>query len=242
MVIELIGDWGNDSSKEAQHIANAVYTIFSEFVGEKLSSKIIVYNDATANYPLAHYEKENGCYMVRLSCKTGQYWSQIAYQLSHEICHLYCNHSSSRDHKHKWLEESFCEAASIAVMIKLAANWNKYKISEINPAYGNSIEEYINNVIGSVECSFDEHELFAAWLVNNLSNLEKSSIQRNLNRVVALHIYNAVLKTSPNYWKAIRSLNKWNCHANIKFDDFLNSWVDCDIDHSVKYMADFLRV
>lgn len=126
MAIKVIGSgWEVNSTVSTQTLAEVVYRIFSDFIGYELENDIIVENNLALGYPLAHYEKKDGNWLITLSCASGSHWAQVAYQLSHEICHLYCNHAQSRGHKHKWLEESLCECASIAVLDKLGREWAK---------------------------------------------------------------------------------------------------------------------
>ncbi|MEF1262465.1 hypothetical protein QTO16_26870, partial [Vibrio harveyi] len=93
MAIKIIGDgWNVPSIESTQVLADFVYEIFSDFIGYELESDIIVDNDLGQVYPLAHYEKKGGNWQITLSCASGTHWAQFAYQLAHEVCHLYCNH------------------------------------------------------------------------------------------------------------------------------------------------------
>ncbi|MGG4607225.1 hypothetical protein [Providencia sp. Me31A] len=244
-MIQVIGNGWNITSCDDSHqkLAEAVYGIFSTFVGKKLENNILVRNDLSQGFPIALYEKNNEDWEIILSCASGTHWAQMAYQLAHELCHLYCNHSSSRGHKHKWFEESLCECASIAVLYKLGSDWNNFEISAYNATYGVDITNYINDVTNSVTTIFESNKYFACWLLNNIPKLESCSTQRDINRIIAVHLFNSILNQSPENWVAITSLNLWDCYLNDRFNDFIESWLsasDKNINEVCKF-ADILK-
>lgn len=226
MAIKIVGSgWNTPLLDSTQKLADAVYEIFSIFVGKELEHDILVYNDLSQGYPLAHYEKNNDCWEVTLSCASGTHWSQVGYQLAHELCHLYSNHSLSRGHKHKWFEESLCECASLAVLTKLGADWINFAISSYNPNYGTSITNYINDVKGGVVQKFDRNDVFSSWLSSVIPQLETSSTQRELNKVVAVFMFDSLLSNSPNAWSAVTTLNIWDCFKDVDFNSFVDNWL-----------------
>lgn len=218
-------DWKTLTLDSTQKVAEAVYEIFSTFVGKKLDYDVIVNNDTNKGHPLAHYEKNNNCWEITLSCASGTHWSQIAYQLAHEICHLYCNHSLCREHKHKWFEESLCECASIAILKKLSEEWDTHEISSYNKNYAESMDSYINDVKDSVAIKFDNSERFIKWLNSNISELEQSSTNRELNKVVAVFLFDSILSDSSCNWLATTTLNLWNCFDDNDFNSFIDNWL-----------------
>ncbi|MCA6969336.1 hypothetical protein LF935_06780 [Pectobacterium carotovorum] len=226
-MIKVTGDgWEVPSiSCSTQKLAEAVYKIFSSYVGEEIKSDILVNNNRHKEYPLAHFEKNNGNWEITLCCESGNHWAQMAYQLSHELCHLYCNHSLARKHKHKWFEESLCECASIAVMYKLGEDWNFFEISSYNSSYGSHITEYIGQVVNTVHRLFDTSNEFTSWLSSMLPQLEKSSTQREINKVVAIYLFNSILKEQSDNWSAIISLNLWDCSMDRNFYSFIDNWL-----------------
>lgn len=233
MAIKIIGDgWNVSSTASTQALAEIVYEIFANFVGYELDHDIVVDNNLVQGYPLAHFEKSNDNWQITLSCESGTYWAQVAYQLAHEICHLYCNHSQSRGHKHKWFEESFCECASIAVLEKLGLDWKQSKMSTFNPEFGQSVITYVDDVKNNTIKQIDNHKEFTDWLSDSIIQLESSSTLRDLNRVVALYMYTSILKESPSNWLAVTSLNKWDCFGDDGFDELIDSWLVASNDNS----------
>lgn len=227
MAIKIIGSgWEVNSTASTQTLAEVVYRILSGFIGYELECDIIVENDLALGYPLAHYEKKDGNWLITLSCASGMHWAQIAYQLSHEICHLYCNHAQSRGHKHKWLEESLCECASIAVLDKLGQDWGRSDMAKFYLAYDQSIIQYVDNLKAAVNLKLDNQEQFFKWLSAHIEKLESSSTLRDLNSVVALYLYDSLLEKSPRSWVAVTALNTWDCFRNKTFEAFIDQWLD----------------
>lgn len=225
MAITIIGDgWNLVSTESTQILAEHVYEVFVKFIGYELEHDIIVLNDPLQGYALAHYDKKDDKWQITLSTPSGAYWAQIAYQLSHEICHLYCNHAQSRGHKHKWLEESFCECASIAVLDRLGHDWRATRMAAYNSNYGLELTKYIQNVKDGVHEPVNNPAEFTEWLTDKIALLEDDSELRDFNRVVALYIYASKLHNHPVNWLAITSLNKWDCHQDQNFTDFIDSW------------------
>jgi len=59
-------------------------------------------------------------------------YAQQAYQFAHEFCHAIANHSRDGQrhdarHANHWLEESFCETASLCSMRRMAEEWPTHK-------------------------------------------------------------------------------------------------------------------
>ncbi|HET7541096.1 MAG TPA: hypothetical protein VFK05_14535 [Polyangiaceae bacterium] len=48
----------------------------------------------------------------------GPPWAQLTFQFAHEFCHLLCNHRKDSA-PFRWIEESFCEAASLYALRQL---------------------------------------------------------------------------------------------------------------------------
>ena len=47
-------------------------------------------------------------------------WSQLAYQFSHEFCHVLSNYERLRDNPNNWFHEALCELASVFTLRRMA--------------------------------------------------------------------------------------------------------------------------
>lgn len=223
--IDVQGNWNAWSPNATHDLILTVYEIMSAFVGSDLALPLIVENDFHRGSPLAHYKKQNGCYKISLSTPSGDYWCQVALQLSHELSHLYCNFSLVRNHKHKWLEESLCEVASITTLYKLHDLWDESRMYVHNPNYAVHIHEYVEARVSAVSPRFNSKEEFSAWLIQNIDTLEACPINRELNNVIALYLYDNFFKGTPSLWRAVTHLNRWNCAEDQSTNEFLNNWL-----------------
>lgn len=224
MKVHVDTGWSPERLENSRNIVQMVSNTFESLVGQELGTEVHVVNIRDSAYPMAHYEKLGSSFLVTLSCSNDDSWCQIAYQLAHELCHLYSNHSQSYGHKHKWLEESICEAASIATLNKLGAHWQQSPLANVNAHYGNDMLAYIKAVHAPTRTIKFKDE-FKRWLAANLQQLESNPTQRPLNNVVAKYLYNRLFSLNPDTWRAIRHLNHWDCHENATIREFGESWL-----------------
>jgi len=230
MKIRLGAGWNADALEDTEVIVQMIAEAFEAVVEVDTELEVIVSTAPERANPYALYARQGAAFEVQLtSDPSGLYWAQMTLQLAHELCHVYSNFSLSRGHKHKWLEESLCEAASIATLNKLGTEWHSSALSARAPNYGSSLLEYVNTRRASARQIRFKSD-FKLWLKANLSQLERCSTQRELNNVVANYLYNKILSPEPSTWKAIRFLNTWDCHSNETFQDFGESWVGATVD------------
>ena len=70
---------------------------------------------------------------VRVGLKTAlNLYAQQAYQFAHEFCHVIANHSRENqrhdaEHANDWIEECFCEVASLFALRRMAEEWPQHK-------------------------------------------------------------------------------------------------------------------
>ncbi|WLG94098.1 hypothetical protein [Pseudomonas sp. FP198] len=225
---DLLGLWPGADVEITKELMNIVFDIVEELFGKKLRSPVLITNYPDAKNPLACYDMKDGCYQVHLCVKSGLSWCQIVYQLAHELCHLHSNYADSKGHKHKWFEESLCEMCSIVVLIELSEQWKKTSMHRYN--YAASIKEYaesLNSMTGYVPKSQDA---FISWLAINIEELERNSENRVLNGVVARYLFNNRFSTQSTGWACVGMLNQWNCHENLSFTEYKDSWRRCCAD------------
>lgn len=80
----------------------------------------------------------------------GPYWTQLAYQLGHELGHVLCNSwdvHSKPEPPSQWLEETLAEAFSIRGLSVLADGWEKDPPFPTDTKYAESIRQYRANLI-----------------------------------------------------------------------------------------------
>lgn len=136
---------------------------------------------------------------IHISCMDTS-WSQIAFQLSHEFCHLMIGRPVTRNLR--WFEESIAEVASLFFMSKLADIWENTGILG-NPDYAESLRTYIQNRIASVSHNINLSDLFHESHLWNL--LTANPYNRTINLQIAVKML-PVFNANPYLWQTIPCL------------------------------------
>jgi len=114
---------------------------------------------------------------ICLTTKSYTYWSQVIYQLSHELthCFIYC-HNKNADIK--WLEETICEAMSL-YFLKLFYNyWSDTFIGKYNPTYKDSLKEYLDDILEEK----GNDRLSNAKSLKELESINSTSEEKRIDR------------------------------------------------------------
>lgn len=223
--IQVEGRWGKAKTKDVQAVINSVQTAITPYIGARALGDVIVRNDPQG--PISLYKKgENGEYVVLLDIK-GRYWAQIAYQYSHEVCHLLSNYDLSPNNatRQQWFEESVCEAFSLFALERMAELWKD------NPPYRNwknyapAFQNYVDNLRKEKHRSGFTENAMQAWFLKNKDTLQSDPIaqERRLNEEVATHLY-AIFSEDPRYWEALNYINLGDDHQDKTLKRYLDDW------------------
>lgn len=170
----------------------------------------------------AFHRNEHGETVVRLDTG-GTYWSQYAYQFSHELCHVLSG--CEDDFKgNLWFEETLCETASLYCMRRMSEQWRS------NPPYPNwrdyapALADYARDVIAS-------RTLFAELVKAGLpafhrrhqAQLVAEPCDRELNGTMAVLLL-SLFEAEPRHWHAVRWLNPAPSPAGETFPAYLKKW------------------
>ncbi len=134
--VQIAGSWPDSENFITTALVNNIVTTFIGMVNRTSFPKLHIFNEPSRDCPMVSYEKiADDRTLILLSSIKGNLWAQIAYQLSHELCHIHANYTEQRGHVFKWLEESICELASFCNMLKMsqtAASVNDVRINQKN--------------------------------------------------------------------------------------------------------------
>lgn len=193
--------------KDVVTVLESVKTLFENyFFNVNLTPLHIVGVHPSSNAPQTIYEH----YKIELSVSPfdaygnpGGYWSQFAYQFSHEFCH-YMNWGHVTQ-KMRWFEESICELASHFFLIKLAESWALSPPYETWRNYAPQLLSYqINSRIPNTTFNLKS-------LTNSdnaiLNELEKDEYKRQFNRFVALELLPLFISNT-DLWKIVPYLTQ----------------------------------
>lgn len=214
------GDWGQAPVADIEAVCRSVAKEFFGAFDRREWDPISVTQDKRG--PMVIYGLgERGERRVLLNTRD-TYWSQYAYQFSHECCHIACNYRDGNKANH-WFEESLCEAASLFTLRRMATTW------QTDPPYSNwkdysrALADYVDDRIAATEKLRDKS--LAAWYRENEAALRKNSTDRAKNQIVALALL-PLLEKDPQHWNAVAYLNQGDAERELTFAEFLQDWHD----------------
>jgi len=176
--------------------------------------------------------RANGRIAIGLTT-TDTYWSQYAFQFSHEFAHALAGHADDwrrprirEKHANLWLEESICETASLFALRAMSDAW------QTRPPYANwrdyarSLRSYADDRLRETERTLPANADFARWLAANEASMRANSVLREKNNVVARQLL-PVFERNPSGWEAVTFLNLGRRRdANPTLAQHLSDWRD----------------
>ena len=165
------------------------------------------------DYPIAAFDhRANGRIAIGVTT-TGTYWSQYAFQFSHEFAHALAGHANDwrkpwirEKRANHWLEESICETASLFALRAMAESWRTHPPYPNWRDYAQSLRNYADDRLRETERTLPADANFIRWLAANESSMRSNSVQREKNNVVARHLL-PVFERTPSGWEAVTFLN-----------------------------------
>jgi hypothetical protein len=170
------------------------------------------------------------------------FWSQYAYQYSHEFLHALAGHSNDwrkidlRGKKpNHWLEESLCEAASLFALRAMAKSWRE------NPPYPNwrdysqSLHEYAEERIGTTRIAYPDDD-FTAWFRSEQPSLRDHSTQREKNNRIALLLL-PLFENHPAGWESLTFANLGPPQPEASLEQHFTRWIS----HTPATLQPFVR-
>lgn len=148
-----------------------------------------------------------GQYRVQLAV-SGRYWAQLAYQFSHELCHVLSNFDArtARGASTRWFDEALCEAVSLHTLTRMAERWAYAPPFPNWTAYHGALEAYARRVLAMHEVSQPTDGGFGAWFAAHEPRLRTHPYERALTGVVAQRLYQ-VIAAHPHALAAITHLH-----------------------------------
>lgn len=151
-------------------------------------------------------------------------WSQVAYQLAHEMCHRTIPSEVSQNLR--WLEESICELSSYYFLPRLSKYWRRQKVNFVleksGLPYYPAFEKYVKNDIEKA-IAIDLSSFSAVPPSNELHSLIKDCEIREKNAYIA-KILLPIFDKHPDTWHAIPLLGILS--PNIPLKASLTEWIE----------------
>jgi hypothetical protein len=223
------GDWGNASVQDIGTVLNSVADVLAPYFPRHASARVIVGFSKAGPRVLAR-KSPDGAYLVVLNVQDRR-WDQLAYQFSHELCHIFSNYDqrpigddpASRDYQ--WLEETLCEAVSLLTLKRLASSWKDSPPHTGWEDYARAFHEYAERLLSARHRRLPPEESVAGWYLRHQAALEINPYLREKNELLAASLLDLVENT-PGSLEAIGYLNL-EAPSKEGLAAYLAAWYDC---------------
>ncbi len=240
MSLVITGLWPDSNEVLTRALIEDIICSFKRMVGVDAFPNLMIMNDPNREGPMVKYEPVAGNKLILLSSSSGTLWSKIGYQLSHELCHVHANHADQRGHRFKWLEESFCELASLCNLLQMGESWQTAPPLEHMRTFAPNHVTYVENTLNAIQIP----DNFEFWLQDNLDELMSSPYLREKNSIVGAKL-KPLFTNDIKIWKAIGYLNCWEVGSLDSLTKYLTDWKDnCpeELQDSVVKLSNILGV
>ena len=217
----------NDFSNFVFTLDSIVY-LFELYFPELATKELTVFNNPENDTPIC-FRTLKQIYLNSDSF----FWSQAAYQFSHELCHYTIPFDVAPNLC--WIEESICQTASLFFLQKISKYWRRIGIkltTTDGDLYYNSFAKYAENDAKD----FIEFDLCSD---SEIKSLEENCLQREKNKHVA-NLLLPIFQKYPKTWWAIPSLE--SIAPNLCLNDSLENWAEIVPSESHKGVVEIARL
>ena len=209
-IYPVLDKWSYAEGVAIKAVAVSVVSSLMPYFPMKKLNPIILKNDKHG--PKVLYQRgENNEYIIFLNI-SGNYWAQLAYQFSHEFCHILSNYEKDND-KNQWFEESLCEAISLHTIVKMSAQWEHSPPHPSWKSYAPSLKEYVDNLL--LEKHRGKSNDLSQWYILNKESMREDPYLRQKNEVLGAAIYRLIKSNKFN----VSSIQYLNLGEENKYKD-----------------------
>lgn len=142
-------------------------------------------------------------------------WSQYAYQLAHELCHVLilspaihnlATWEQQLTMPNGWMEEMLCELASFQVLPQVARSWAEDPPFPGASSYAANFSRYIEQVRTDDAEKLPTDMSFAAWMLQKADYLRQQPYDRPRNATVAVRML-PLFESRPSLWTCVTYLD-----------------------------------
>ena len=167
----------DDQYHSLKHITELLLSEFIRIFGKEVmeNENCSIYNCPQKSCPILLNTNPS---VISLACARLNYWCQVIFQLSHEMCHFSIRQKklgSRRCYTVSWFEELICEAFSLYCLKYSADHWLECPLSIINTSYGTSISQYLKNEL----CKQGNERFRSIYTLNDLLVYENEKVSEN---------------------------------------------------------------
>jgi len=224
------GDWGTARVQDIETVLRSVADVLLPYFPQHASDRVLVASSQQG--PRVLLEKSpDGAYLVLLNVQDTR-WDQVAYQFSHELCHIFTNYEYreishdivARDHQ--WFDETLCETVSIFALNRVASSWEHSPPYPHWRDYAPAFREYAKRLLSEQHRRLPPDKSIAEWYSENREELEGNPYLREKNELLAAWLL-PLLENTPGSLEAIGYLNLEKSSSYKSFRAYLKSWYSC---------------
>ena len=182
-------------------------------------------------------------YQVALSARQ-TYWCQYVYQFAHEFCHVMINPFVSRRGSNCWIEETFCELASVFTLRRMAEQWKTHPPIGHYSEFAPSLAGYAQKLLTYPQRSLPAGVELPKWISDNAPALRSGPNFRNIKQwdarqrkrmaVVAYELLPLFEQQPASAWNAVKRLPSGNDTAlDMPTRDYLQYWRSVVDEHDI---------
>lgn len=181
-------------------------------------------------YPITHFKHDDQQRIVIGLCTQDLYWAQYAYQFAHEFCHAVLDHTDERQqvwhgvkYTNHWLDETFCEAASLFALRAMSKSWEKKAPYSNWSGFAPKLASYAEDHLKRPEHRLPNDTSFGDWFAQELPTFRQNSTQRAKNTIVAAQLL-PVFERDPAGWGTLPRLKTTPRDAERSLKEHLERW------------------
>lgn len=175
------------------------------------------------NGPFFGYKKNDQGELEILLDTRHTYWSQYAYQFSHEFCHMLCGRGK-KDPAQMWFEETLAETASLFAMRAMAREWKMDPPYPNWKDYSDALRTYVDEIEVKRGGIYEIYEKgLGVFYRTHQERLRQECCDRELNGAMAVVLLR-LFEEQPQNWEAVRWLNSSELQAGQTFQQHLRRW------------------
>ena len=104
---------------------------------------------------------------------------KLAYQFSHELCHVLSNYEVTKKDANQWFEEALCEGASIYAVNRMSQVWKTNPPYSSWQSYASNLEKYYDNIMAEQHRYLQPEDTIFNWYQREKTSLRANAEQRN---------------------------------------------------------------
>lgn len=212
----LVGDsaqWGEASIPALIQVLRFVVEDFNYLVGVSPGEQLLVHPDLNRGYPEC-CRLSDGSFVIFLSARGDNNWSQFVYQFAHEYCHrLIGGPMDGEVETTFWFEESVCEMSSMVLLRRMAERWNSISVTVLDGEDASEEEIALSSLkrFAPINIPYLQRLLrknppiivpLHEWLNSNMSVLSEREYHRSLYNQFACVLY-GLFSLFPSLWKVL---------------------------------------